>query len=114
MTPFLTSQFAVFADTTQYFEKSMNLIDPIIITPYHGARLSINRTLEVKNTMNDLNVSCLLYGLEVKPNQISVLSEGLSLKAFEIDILGSKYPAGDDQYFNLMKSISSQFTSCLK
>ena len=112
--PFLASQFAVFSDTTQYFEKSMKLIRPIIITPYHGARLSIIRTLMAKEAMNDLSVSCLLYGQEAKPNQISVLSEGLSLKTFEIDILGTKYPAGPDQYFNLMKRISSQLASCLK
>ena len=112
--PFLASQFAVFSDTTQYFEKSMNLIRPIIITPYHGARLSIIRTLMAKEAMSDLSVSCLLYGQEAKPNQISVLSEGLSLKTFEIDILGVKYPAGPDQYFNLMKRISSQLASCLK
>jgi len=112
--PFLASQFAVFSDTTQYFEKSMKLIRPIIITPYHGARLSIIRTLMAKEAMSDLSVSCLLYGQEAKPNQISVLSEGLSLKTFEIDILGTKYPAGPDQYFNLMKRISSQLVSCLK
>ena len=112
--PFLSSQFAVFSDTTQYFEKSMKLIRPIIITPYHGARLSIIRTLMAKQAMTDLSVSCLLYGQEAKPNQISVLSEGLNLKTFEIDILGVKYPAGPDQYFNLMKRISSQLASCLK
>ena len=112
--PFLASQFAVFSDTTQYFEKSMKLIRPVIITPYHGARLSIIRTLMAKEAMSDLSVSCLLYGQEAKPNQISVLSEGLSLKTFEIDILGTKYPAGPDQYFNLMKRISSQLASCLK
>ncbi|MDB4139468.1 zinc ABC transporter substrate-binding protein [Candidatus Thioglobus sp.] len=114
ITPFLASQFAVFSDTTQYFEKSMNLLRPIIITPYHGARLSIIRTLMAKEAMSDLSVSCLLYGQEAKTNQISVLSEGLSLKTFEIDILGVKYPAGPDQYFNLMKRISSQLASCLK
>ncbi|MDB4037834.1 zinc ABC transporter substrate-binding protein [Candidatus Thioglobus sp.] len=114
MTPFLSSQFAVFSDTMQYFEKSMNLIRPTIITPYHGARLSIIRTLMAKKAMSDLSVSCLLYGQEAKPNQISVLLEGLSLKAFEIDILGVKYSAGPDQYFNLMKRISSQLASCLK
>jgi len=112
--PFLTRQFAVFSDTTQYFEKSMNFLRPIIITPYHGARLSIIRTLMAKEAMSDLSVSCLLYGQEAKPNQISVLLEGLSLKTFEIDIMGTKYPAGPDQYFNLMKRISSQLASCLK
>jgi len=42
------------------------------------------------------------------------LSEGLTLKAFKIDILGAAYPSGSDQYFNLIKGISSQLALCLK
>ena len=112
--PFLSTRFAIFADTLQYFENNLNLKRPVIITPYHGARLSINRTLEAKKIIKDLNISCLIYGSEIRPNQVNVLSEGLTLKAFKIDILGAVYPAGSDQYFNLMKRISSQLASCLK
>ena len=112
--PFLSTQFAIFADTLQYFENSLNLKRPVIITPYHGARLSINRTLEAKKIIKDLNISCLIYGSEIRPNQVNVLSEGLTLKAFKIDILGAVYPSGSDQYFNLMKRIANQLSSCLK
>ena len=112
--PFLSTRFVIFADTLQYFENSLNLKRPVIITPYHGARLSINRTLEAKKIIKDLNISCLIYGSEIRPNQVNVLSEGLTLKAFKIDILGSVYPSGSDQYFNLMKRISNQLASCLK
>ena len=112
--PFLSTRFVIFADTLQYFENSLNLKRPVIITPYHGARLSINRTLEAKKIIKDLNISCLIYGSEIRPNQVNVLSEGLTLKAFKIDILGSVYPEGSDQYFNLMKRISNQLASCLK
>jgi len=112
--PFLSTRFAIFADTLQYFENNLNLKRPVIITPYHGARLSINRTLEAKKIIKDLNISCLIYGSEIRPNQVNVLSEGLTLKAFKIDILGSVYPSGSDQYFNLMKGISSQLALCLK
>ena len=112
--PFLSTRFAIFADTLQYFENNLNLKRPVIITPYHGARLSINRTLEAKKIIKDLNISCLIYGSEIRPNQVNVLSEGLTLKAFKIDILGAVYPSGSDQYFNLMKRISNQLASCLK
>ena len=112
--PFLSTRFVIFADTLQYFENNLNLKRPVIITPYHGARLSINRTLEAKKIIKDLNISCLIYGSEIRPNQVNVLSEGLTLKAFKIDILGAVYPSGSDQYFNLMKRISNQLASCLK
>ena len=73
-----------------------------------------NRTLASKNTINDLNVSCLFYGTEVRKSQISVLSEGLDLKTYKIDILGQEFDQGPDQYFKLMKKISNQVASCLK
>jgi len=112
--PFSTKRYATYSDTMQYFEKNYNLGRPVIVTPYHGARLSINRTLAAKNTIKDLNVSCLLYGAEVRKSQISVLSEGLNLKAFKIDIIGQEFTSGPGQYFKLMKRISNQTSSCLK
>jgi zinc transport system substrate-binding protein len=114
MHPFSSKIYATFSDTIQYFEKKYRLRRPVIVTPYHGARLSINRTLASKNTMNDFEVSCLIYGTEVRKSQISVLSEGLNLKVHRIDILGQEFSAGPEQYFNLMKKISNQVASCLK
>ena len=101
MHPFSSKIYATFSDTIQYFEKKYRLGRPVIVTPYHGARLSINRTLASKNTMNDFEVSCLIYGTEVRKSQISVLSEGLNLKVHRIDILGQEFSAGPEQYFNL-------------
>ena len=56
--PFSSTRFAIFADTLQYFENNLNLKRPVIITPYHGERLSINRTLKAKKIIKDLNISC--------------------------------------------------------
>lgn len=112
--PFSSEIYATYSDTIQYFEKKYNLGRPIIVTPYHGARLSINRTLASKNTINGLNVSCLFYGTDVRKSQISVLSEGLDVKAYKIDILGQEFDQGPDQYFKLMQNISNQVTLCLK
>ena len=114
MLPFESKTYGTYSDTIQYFENSYNLGRPVIVTPYHGARLSINRTLASKNTMNDLKVSCLIYGNEVRKSQISVLSEGLNLKTAELDILGQEFNPGPDLYFKLMKKIANQVASCLE
>jgi len=113
LAPFSSENFAIYSDTLQYFEKSFHLQKPVIITPYHGARLSIHRTLEARNKMKDLKIKCLLYGPENTSKKVNVLSEGLPIKAVNIDILGAKLDAGSDQYFNLMEGLSSQLVECL-
>jgi len=114
LAPFSSERYAIFSDTLQYFEKSFHFQKPVIITPYHGARLSIHRTLEARKKMKDLKIKCLLYGPENTSKKINVLSEGLPIKALRIDILGAKLNAGSDQYFNLMKGLSSQMVECLE
>ena len=114
LAPFRSERYAIFSDTLQYFEKSFHFQKPVIITPYHGARLSIHRTLEARNKMKDLKIKCLLYGPENTSKKVNVLSEGLPIKALRIDILGAKLNAGSDQYFNLMKGLSNQLVECLE
>ena len=114
LAPVSSTPFAIYSDTLQYFEKNLELKRPVIITPFHGAGLSIKRTIDAKRKIKDLNISCLIYDTEVKAKQLRVLSEGLNLKSFKIDILGNEFTPGLDQYFNLMKKISSQLSLCLK
>ena len=114
LAPFKSEPYAIFSDTLQYFEKSFHFQKPVIITPYHGARLSIYRTLEARKKMKDLKIKCLLYGPENTLKKVNVLSEGLPIKALRIDILGAKLNPDSAQYFNLMKELSSQLVKCLE
>jgi len=114
LAPFSLERFAIFSDTLQYFEKSFQFQKPVIITPYHGARLSIHKTLEARKKMKDLKIKCLLYGPENTSKKVNILSEDLPIKALRIDILGDKLNAGSNQYFNLMKGLSSQLVECLE
>jgi len=109
-----SKRIAVIDDTLQYFEKGQTLKRPVIVTPYHGARLSVKRTLEAKRMIKHLNISCLVYGIDNSPSQVKALSEGLALSASKIDILGSEFSPGPDLYFNIMNQISSQIRSCLE
>jgi len=110
---FRSERFAIYSDTLQYFEKSFHFQKPVIITPYHGSRLSIHRTLEGRKKMKDLKIKCLLYGPENTSKKMNVLSEGLAIKAQRIDIIGAKLNTGSNQYFNLMERLSSQLVECL-
>ena len=53
-------------------------------------------------------------GQKIHLKRINVLLEGLPIKAVRIDILGAKLNAGSDQYFNLMRGLSSQLVECLE
>ncbi len=112
--PIKSTPFAIYADILQYFEKNFDLNKPVIIAPYHGARLSINRVIKAKNKMKNQKTRCLIYGSENTSKQINVLTEGLDIKAHSVDILGVKLEPGSEQYFDLMKEISNQLASCLE
>ncbi len=112
--PIKSTPFAIYADILQYFEKNFDLNKPVIIAPYHGARLSINRVIKAKNKMKNQKTRCLIYGSENTSKQINVLAEGLDIKAHSVDILGVKLEPGSEQYFDLMKEISNQLASCLE
>ncbi len=112
--PIKSTPFAIYADILQYFEKNFDLNKPVIIAPYHGARLSINRVIKAKNKMKNQKTRCLIYGSENTSKQINVLSEGLNINTYSVDILGVKLNTGPDQYFNLMKEVSSQLVACLE
>ena len=112
--PIKSTPFAIYADILQYFEKNFDLNKPVIIAPYHGARLSINRVIKAKNKIKNLEIRCLIYGPENTPKQINVLVEGLDIKAHSIDILGAKLDSGSEQYFDLMEEISNQLVACLE
>lgn len=106
--------FANYSDTIQYFEKSHNLSQPIIITPHHGARLSIRDVLTAKKEMKQQHAKCLLYTSETNLEKLDVLTEGAAIVVAEISILGNELANGPDQYFNLMKNLTSQIAQCLQ
>ena len=106
--------FANYSDTLQYFEKSYSLSRPVIITPYHGAKLSIHGVLNAKKKMKQQQVKCLLHTNEINPEKTRVITEGMTMLRNEISILGNELESGPDQYFNLMKNLTSQIAQCLR
>ena len=111
---FGSSSFANFSDTLQYFEKSQGLSQPIIIMPYHGARLSINKVLNAKKKMRQQNTACVLHTQEVSLRNVKVITEGMTINHNEISILGNGLDQGPEQYFQLMNNLTLAVKKCLQ
>lgn len=108
------TNFANYSDTLQYFEKNYNLNKPIIITPYHGARLSIRGVLNAKKKMKEQQTKCIFHTNQINSKKTKVITEGMVISRAEISILGNELESGPDQYFNLMKNLTSQIAQCLQ
>jgi len=106
--------FANYSDTLQYFEKSHNLSHPIVITPFHGSRLSIRAVLNAKKLMRQQQTKCLLHTNQVSVKKTKILTEDMPIKREEISILGNELESGSSQYFKLMNNLTSQIAQCLR
>ena len=105
---------ANYSDTLQYFEKSHNLSQPIVITPFHGSRLSIRAVLNAKKLMRQQQTKCLLHTNQVSVKKTKILTEDMPIKREEISILGNELESGSNQYFKLMNNLTSQLAQCLQ
>jgi len=106
--------FANYSDTLQYFEKSHNLSQPIVITPFHGSRLSIRAVLNAKKLMRQQQTKCLLHTNQVSVKKTKILTEDMPIKREEISVLGNELESGSNQYFKLMNNLTSQLAQCLQ
>ncbi|MBT7308354.1 MAG: zinc ABC transporter solute-binding protein, partial [Gammaproteobacteria bacterium] len=101
-------------DTLQYFEQAyaLKIRGVIAQSPTHpvsGLSLLENR---VKLTSGDY--SCLLTEQQMPLNELPLLTRGVSLNIGKLDSFGSTLPAGEELYFQLMKSNTQTIKRCLK
>jgi zinc transport system substrate-binding protein len=59
-------------------------------------------------------VGCLLSTTDVPPKRINTLTEGLDINTVRINILGSEFKTGADQYFKLMNNMTIKVSQCLQ
>ena len=84
------------------------------MTQSHGDRLSIQKILKAKQTMQANQTKCLLSTTEIPSKRINVLIEGLDINTASIDVMGYQLDKGTLHYFDLMQNISNKVDQCLK
>lgn len=105
---------ASFSNVFDYFIKSNHLQKSTTITQSHGDRLSIQKILKAKKTIQAKKIKCLLSGIEIPTKRINVLTEGLDINTASIDIMGYQLDKGTTHYFDLMQNIANKVGQCLQ
>nr|MCS5591752.1 ABC transporter substrate-binding protein [Gammaproteobacteria bacterium] len=77
-------------------------------------RLSIQKILKAKQSMQINQTKCLLSTTEIPAKRIAVLTEGLDINTASIDIMGYQLGKGATHYYDLMQNISNKVEQCLQ
>ena len=114
LSKYKATPIATFSNTFEYFIKSNHLQISTAVTQSHGDRLSIQKILKAKQTMQAKKTKCLLSTVEIPSKRINILVEGLDINTTNIDIMGYQLDKGTLHYFDLMQHITSKVEQCLQ
>jgi zinc transport system substrate-binding protein len=105
-TPFLT-----YHDGFQYFETEFALNNAGFITSSElqpGAR----HIIDLKKIIKEKNIECIFYDAPAKPAMLKSLLAGSQARTFMLDPVGISIPPGENNWFDIMHSLSKQFINC--
>ena len=105
--------YIVFHDAYQYFERRFNVsaIGSITVSPevLPGA----DRIRELQEKVASLDASCVFSEPQFEPRLVSTITENTNTRTGVLDPLGSSIENGPDQYFQLIRDMSSSLKECL-
>ena len=105
--------YIVFHDAYQYFERRFNVsaIGSITVSPevLPGA----DRIRELQEKVASLDASCVFSEPQFEPRLVSTITENTNARTGVLDPLGSSIENGPDQYFQLIRDMSSSLKECL-
>lgn len=108
------SPIATYSDTFQYFIDAYELHNPVVVTKYHGDRLSIHSALKARKAIKNNKIKCMLSDKEVPTSKLNVIADGLNMNIYSIDIMGIDIDKGQDHYITLMNTITDKVYECLQ
>ncbi len=97
-----------FSNAFLYFLNANALENSLVISHYHGARLSLFKIINTRKFIKKSKTTCLLSTPQVPNKSIQTLVENLDINTESIDIIG------DGDYFKLINSVTHQVSQCLK
>ena len=105
--------YIVFHDAYQYFERRFNVsaIGSITVSPevLPGA----DRIRELQEKVASLDARCVFSEPQFEPRLVSTITENTNAGTGVLDPLGSSIENGPDQYFQLIRNMSSSLKKCL-
>ena len=101
-------------DTLQYFEQAYALKIRGVVTQSPQTAVSGRSLLENRAKLTSGNYSCLLTEQQFEVDQLSLLTQGVSLNITPLDSFGSSLEPGVDLYFSLMEHNTNAIKQCLQ
>lgn len=105
--------FIVFHDSTQYFEHHFGLHAVGSITVSPDVPPSAKRLAEVRSKISSLGAVCVFTEPEFQPNLVAAVTEGTHARSGTIDVEGQLLTPGPKLYFDLMRGVAHNLSSCL-
>ncbi|SMO68218.1 zinc transport system substrate-binding protein [Thalassovita litoralis] len=103
--------FIVFHDAYQYFENRFDLSAVGSISLGDASEPGAARIAEIRNRVQELNVTCVFAEPQFNPGLIKAVSDG-GVKVAEIDPLGTTLEVGPSLYPSLMRELANSISAC--
>ena len=110
---FRGTNFIVYHDAYQYFEKRFDVLAAGSISLGDVSDPSPARIAEIHQTVEDLDMTCVFSEPQFNPELVATVVDGAKAKARVIDPLGTRLTLGVDFYLNLLRDIAQTMASCL-
>ena len=110
---FRGTDFIVYHDAYQYFEKRFDVLAAGSISLGDVSDPSPARIAEIHQTVKDLDMTCVFSEPQFNPELVATVVDGSNAKARVIDPLGTRLTLGVDFYLNLLRDIAQTMASCL-
>ena len=110
---FRGTNFIVYHDAYQYFEKRFDVLAAGSISLGDVSDPSPARIAEVRNKVEELGITCVFSEPQFNSELVRTVTDGVSVKTRVIDPLGTQFTLGPDFYLNVLRGIAQSMASCL-
>ena len=113
LAPVRGSNFIVFHDAYQYFEKDFDFYASGAISLSDARDPSPGRIAEIQERINSQSIACVLAEPQFNPNIVATVAREASVNTGVIDPLGAGLETGKDQYFGTLRNLAKALAACL-
>ncbi len=112
LAPVADLNFVVFHDAYRYFERGFGLSAAGAIALSDASDPSPARIAEIRDTVRELDVTCVLAEPQFDPGLVETVAEGAGIRTAVIDPLGAGIAPGPDLYPRLLVEVAREIAAC--
>ncbi len=105
--------FIAFHDAYQHFEMRFGVKAAGAVSIVPDIRPGANHVRDIKNTIDELGVTCIFSEPQFAPRMVSVIAEGTGARTAVLDPLGATLENGPDLYPELIRTMAQSMRDCL-